>query len=295
MAMNNFTVDGISANQNRQKAEKRFGLIGDPINGSLSPLLFNAGYGGRYAYDLIEGSDFEASYRQFIDGYDGINVTAPFKEPAFRKADVRDATCEKTGAANLLVKTDGGITAYNTDYTGIQMSLLKAAENDRKVWRTALIVGCGGAGKAAAVAAGDLRLKTVLMNRSMEKAEGIARRLPEYGFEVRPMDDFRRCFRQADVVIYTLPEKIDAIDSLDERDFRGGRFFGKRKFILEANYRTPSFGPQILERMRRANSLAVYISGKEWLLYQAVGGYGIFTDEMPDAEKMKNALECMGR
>ena len=289
--MNTFTGNDILSSRNHIKNEKRFGLIGDPIKGSLSPLLFNAGYDGRYAYDLIEGPDFETSYQKFIDGYEGINVTAPFKEQAFRKADVRDATCEKTGAANLLVKKDGGITAYNTDYTGIQMSLLKAAENDRQVWRTALVVGCGGAGKAAAVAVGDLRLKTVLMNRNMERAEEIARRLPEYGFEVRPLDDFRKCFRKADVIIYTLPGKIDAIDSLDGRDFRGGRFSGKRKFILEANYKTPSFGPSVLERMHKANDLAVYISGTEWLLYQAIGGYGIFTGEMPDAEKMRKVLK----
>ena len=64
---------------------KKFGLIGHPIAHSQSPALFKAGYGGKYAYDLIEGEDFEASYQNFLDSYDGINVTAPFKEKAFAK------------------------------------------------------------------------------------------------------------------------------------------------------------------------------------------------------------------
>ena len=42
---------------------KCFGLIGDPIDKSMSPALFRAGYGGKYRYDLITGSDFEVSYK----------------------------------------------------------------------------------------------------------------------------------------------------------------------------------------------------------------------------------------
>ena len=47
----------------------KFGLIGDPISKSLSPALFEAGYGGKYSYDLIEGSDFGASFKAFEDRY----------------------------------------------------------------------------------------------------------------------------------------------------------------------------------------------------------------------------------
>ena len=44
---------------------KRFGLIGNPVAGSLSPRLFEAAYGGRYTYDLIEGAEFAASWQRF--------------------------------------------------------------------------------------------------------------------------------------------------------------------------------------------------------------------------------------
>ena len=62
----------------------KFGIIGNPVAGSMSPRLFAAAYDGRWAYELIEGSDFEASWARFLQEYKGINITAPFKEAAFR-------------------------------------------------------------------------------------------------------------------------------------------------------------------------------------------------------------------
>ena len=111
----------------------KFGLIGHPIAHSLSPALFKAGYDSRYPYQLIEGADFEDSYRRFLEGYDGINVTAPFKEPAFAKADILSPECEAIGATNLLVKTPDGIKAYNSDYLGVRMWLSDVAEGLKSV------------------------------------------------------------------------------------------------------------------------------------------------------------------
>ena len=105
---------------------KRFGLIGHPIAHSLSPALFKAGYDGRYPYELIETADFEEAYQRFLDSYDGINVTAPFKEAAFAKADITSEECRLIGATNLLVKTPEGIKAYNSDYLGVRLWLSAA-------------------------------------------------------------------------------------------------------------------------------------------------------------------------
>ena len=101
----------------------KFGLIGHPIGHSLSPALFKAGYEGRYPYELIETADFEEAYMRFLEGYDGINVTAPFKELAYVKADILSEECKAIGATNLLVKTPEGVKAYNSDYQGVRMWL----------------------------------------------------------------------------------------------------------------------------------------------------------------------------
>lgn len=309
----------------------RFGLIGHPIAHSLSPALFKAGYDGRYPYDLIEGDDFEESYRRFIEGYDGINVTAPFKELAYAKADIVSDECRLIKATNLLVRTPEGVKAYNSDLLGVRMWLKEIlnhpsiASSDARPGRvfananterqkgspaersedgrplgavgkadwgmihpTTLVVGCGGAGKAAAAAAVTLGLNAVLMNRNLERAARLAEDLKGMGFdaEARPLEDFRTCFREADVIIYNIPAAIHELDTLTEEDFTPG----KPKFIFEANYKDPSFNDGFLTEMRKANPLAQYTGGRTWLLYQAWTGYEIFTGEKPDLEKMSDVL-----
>ena len=252
----------------------RFGLIGHPIAHSLSPALFKAGYEGRYPYELIEGENFEESYRKFLEEYDGINVTAPFKELAFAKADILSPECESVGATNLLVKTPQGVKAFNSDFLGVRMWLEEVAAEVLTEKKSVLIVGLGGAGKAAAAAAESLGMKVVRMNRTVRDEK------------TRPLDDFKECFKEADIIIYNIPTAIQALNELTDKDFTPG----KPKFILEANYKDPSFGKEILAKMQTANPLARYTGGKTWLLYQAVTGYEIFTGEKPDLAGMYDVL-----
>ena len=294
---------------------KKFGLIGHPIAHSLSPALFKAGYDGRYPYELIETENFEEAYRRFLDGYDGINVTAPFKELAYAKADILSEECRIIKATNLLVRTPEGIKAYNSDYLGVRMWLMEAAEGLKSVlppwpqgegptkWEgffstppqphstaRVLIVGTGGAGKAAAVAAASLGMDLILMNRSMEKAEAVAESVavmdPAPAVEVRPLEDFRECFRTADIVIYNIPSAIPALAELSAEDFNPGH----HKFILEANYKNPSFDKELIMKMMTANPEATCTKGTTWLLYQALTGYEIFTGEKPDLAPMSAVL-----
>ena len=277
----------------------KFGLIGDPIGHSLSPALFKAGYDGRYPYELIETPDFEEAYQRFLEGYDGINVTAPFKELAIRKADILSEECRLIGATNLLVKTPEGIKAYNSDYLGVRIwigeisRLASLARNDRGTARNdnhpsgpsqsdgepacrlrTLVVGLGGAGKAAKAAAESLGMETVLMNRT------------RYSDDIKPLSQFKEEFRKADIIIYNLPIRIAELDSLIEEDLCPG----KPKHILEANYRNPSFDKSLIQRMKELNPDVTYTEGRTWLLLQALTGYEIFTGEKPDLAKMTACL-----
>lgn len=262
----------------------KFGLIGHPIGHSLSPALFKAGYDGKYSYDLIETPDFEEAYQRFIDGYDGINVTAPFKELALRKADVVSEECRLVGATNLLVKTPDGVTAYNSDFRGLRLLIEKIsrlaplARNDSFSLKTSasavLIVGWGGASKAAKAAAESLGLNTTVINRT------------QYTPEIKPLSAFREEFRKADIIIYNLPVRIAEIDMLTEDDLCPGQ----EKVILEANYRNPSFDNTLIQRISAVNPLVRYIDGREWLLQQAVTGYELFAGLQPDCEAMRREL-----
>ena len=234
---------------------KRFGLIGHPVAGSFSPKLFAAAYGGRYAYDLLEGADFGASWHRFLDEYDGINITAPFKESAFRAVDALSDDARLCGAVNLAVKTQDGIVGYNTDVDGVVLAVREAGLPVSE----ALIVGCGGAGRAAAVAALRLGCRVTLANRTPSRAAALA---DDLGCDWIPTDDLAAL--SPDLVIYTVPGPMGGFPEYPEA------------IILEANYRTPC-----LEGRGKA-----YISGLRWLLYQAVAGYEIFTGETPDAGAM---------
>ena len=253
----------------------RFGLIGHPIAHSLSPALFKAGYEGRYPYELIEGEDFELSYRRFIEeDYAGINVTAPFKEMAFAKADILSPECEAVGATNLLLKTPQGVKAFNSDFLGVRMWLEETTADLLSEELSVLIVGMGGAGKAAAAAGESLGMKVIRMNRTVRDER------------TRALEDFRESFREADIIIYNIPTAIPALNELTDNDFNPGR----AKFILEANYKNPSFDKALQDKMQAANPLIRYTGGKTWLLYQAVTGYEIFTGEKPDLERMSDVL-----
>ena len=305
----------------------KFGLIGHPIEHSLSPALFKAGYDGIYPYDLIITEDFEEAYRIFLEGYDGINVTAPFKELALKKADIISEECQKIGATNLLIKTAGGIMAHNSDYLGVRIwieeisRLASLARNDREADRndreadrndreadrngreadrndreatrndkdttqndregcdkeektTILIVGMGGAGKAAAEAARSLGCEVILMNRT------------QYSNEIRPLSQFKEAFKVADIVIYNLPVRLPELDMICKEDF----IEGKPKNILEANYRNPSFDNDLIQKFEQMHPQIQYTGGKTWLLLQALTGYEIFTGQKPDLEKMAARL-----
>ena len=295
---------------------KRFGLIGHPVAGSFSPRLFEAAYGGRYPYDLIEGADFGVSWQRFLDDYAGINITAPFKEFAFRAVDALSDDARLCGAVNLAVKTPAGIVGYNTDVAGVVLAVREAlaareasgpaglASSDTQPvipgltgtpLKEALVVGCGGAGRAAAVAALRLGCRVTLANRTPSRAAALAddlnARLSPIGTPASidtpagvtpigttpidtpastdspvctwvPVEDLPSL--SPDLVIYTVPGPMDGFPEFPEA------------IILEANYRTPC-----LEGRGKA-----YISGRRWLLFQAVAGYEIFTGETPDAGAM---------
>ena len=140
------------------------------------------------------------------------------------------------------------------------------------------------------MAAASSGMNLTLMNRSIEKAEAVKESIAEMSgspaVEVRQIEDFRECFREADIVIYNIPSAIPALGELTTEDFNPGH----NKFILEANYRNPSFDNTLTSKMKAANPAASYTDGKVWLLYQALTGYEIFTGEKPDLGSMSAVL-----
>ena len=287
----------------------KFGIIGDPVSHSKSPVLFKAAYAGAWPYELIEGSDFETSWKKFLEEYTGINVTAPFKALAFGKADIATVATARIGAANLIVKTPQGTEAHNSDFSGVILSVREAlapgcapASDEAVLGEVrdllpnlyptrpeALVIGCGGAGRAAAVAAAEMGFRVRVMNRTYLKAVDLCREMPEMDFEAVPVDRLREAVRRADLILYTATGPLQGLMDLTEEDYSGQDPYGRpSKLVLEANYKDPSFTGGILETLENAG--AQYVSGRRWLLYQAVSGYRIFTGREPDMNAMISAL-----
>ena len=242
----------------------RYGLIGCPIAHSLSPAMFRSAY-PEWEYDLIETPDFEEAWRRFREGYVAVNVTTPFKLEAFERADDADTVTRQIGAANILLNQDSGVKALNTDFWAV-CQLLRLNMPPLETPR-ALVVGCGGAGRAAALACTNLHLKTSVANRDYDKA---ARYCAAAG-EMTPLtlEEASARLDEFGIVIYTLPVEIPLARQILERP---------EIISLEANYLDPCLsGPN-------------YISGKQWLVAQAAAGFRVMTGRIPDWERLNIIL-----
>ena len=150
----------------------KFGLIGNPISHSKSPALFKAAYpAGEFTYDLIQAPTCNKAMELFhANGYTGINITSPFKEEIMKYVTLPDRVTALMGCANIAIKEGEEIKSYNSDYFGVKETLKEYLSGKEIESIKAMVIGAGGAGKAAALACVDLVMETILANRSAEKA-----------------------------------------------------------------------------------------------------------------------------
>ena len=142
---------------------KQFILIGHPVGHSVSPAIHHAAYeqlgiDAQYrAVDCPDRAAVEAQVHALRNGLiGGANVTVPHKQLAFELADEIDPTAARVGVANVLARTaDGRIVAFNTDASALGEELGQATRHAQLTLEErpfALVLGNGGAAKAAVVA-----------------------------------------------------------------------------------------------------------------------------------------------
>ncbi len=157
------------------------GVVGWPIAHSLSPRLH--GYwlaahniAGAYVKMPVRREHFAQVIEGLIlAGFAGVNVTVPHKEAAFALARGSDVLARATGAANLLVfQEDGTVLARNTDVFGLRRSLESEFGLVTLNGQHAVIVGAGGAARAAVMALCELEVARItIVNRTPSRAEGL--------------------------------------------------------------------------------------------------------------------------
>jgi shikimate dehydrogenase len=137
------------------------GVAGQPIAHSLSPLIHRAwiAAAGLDADYRAFGPEDEAGFAALVEEVRagrlrGLNVTAPFKAAALALADEVSDTARLCGSANLLVMEQGRLRADSTDGTGLLAALAEQAPALDVRNRPVLILGAGGAARAADLGVG---------------------------------------------------------------------------------------------------------------------------------------------
>ncbi|MFB6235632.1 MAG: shikimate dehydrogenase [Halopenitus sp.] len=277
-----------------------YGLIGNPVEHSLSPPMHEAGY---------EERGIDARYVTFepdptalataLDGaaalgVRGLNVTIPFKQDVLAHVDP-DPLAERIGAVNTIdfgpvLDGDGDSDetsepdenapaprGYNTDAAGVQRAFTH--HDVDLAGADAVVVGAGGAGRAAAFALADANAHVHVANRTAAKAESLAAEVPDA--TSGGLDTLSAEVPAADVLVNATSVGMESDETPVSKELLHADMA-----VLDAVY-TP-----IETRLLRAADAvgATTIDGAWMLLFQGVEAFEIWTDEPAPVEAMNAAL-----
>ncbi len=188
------------------------GLIGDPVEHTMSPVMHNAAY-KKLGLDYIY-IPFRVEPEQLAPAVDGLralnvsgfNVTIPHKVSIIPMLDGLNPLAEKIGAVNTVVNKDGELRGYNTDAEGFLRALLeKGVEPDGK---NIVVLGAGGAARAVTYILAERKSSLTILNRRQELdwAEAIAELIKEdFGKAVKVLelreDNLAEALEKADILV----------------------------------------------------------------------------------------------
>ena len=146
----------------------RFGLLGRKLGHSYSPQIHNL-LGG-YPYELFEREPEDVEDFLKNGEFDGINVTIPYKKTVIPCLDEIDPLALRLGAVNTIVRRNGKLKGYNSDYFGFRSMVQRTGI--AVAGKKALVLGSGGASVTAQAVLADLGAEVVVISRSGENNYG---------------------------------------------------------------------------------------------------------------------------
>lgn len=275
----------------------RAGVVGSPVDHSLSPVLHRAAYAALgldgWGYDRHRiGGPGELDLRTFVEGlgrdWVGLSVTMPNKEAALDLASAATEQARRIGAANTLVRREDGWVASNTDPDGVLGALEEAGFHSG---RRAVVLGAGATARSALDALARLRVREltfVVRDRVRPETESLADRLG-MATSVVPLGrtpDLRATLQGADVVVSTMP--AGTVLGLEDPAVRVGPTDLEALVLLDAVYAP---WPTPLAQWAQAGGATV-VSGAEMLLHQAAGQIELMTGHSAPLEAMRTALRA---
>jgi 3-dehydroquinate dehydratase/shikimate dehydrogenase len=255
-----------------------YGVIGDPIGHSLSPLLHNTAFHAR-KFDAVFVPFLVRNLRDFLGamrgfGVAGLSITIPHKEKILGCLDGCDPLAARIGAVNTVVVRGGGrLYGYNTDYVGVLRSLERRM---RLAGSRVLLYGAGGAARAAAFALAQAGSIVCLCARRPERARALARAA---GGQVVARADLKHEFFDAIVNCTPIGMHPKGGSPLTSAELNC-------RMVMDMVYR-----PRETELLRLSKRKGIeIISGLEMFLAQGFAQYEIWTGERAPESAMRRAV-----
>lgn len=269
-----------------------FGIIGDPVEHSLSPGMHNAafkelGLDNIYVPFQVKAENLEDAIigAQSL-GIKGFNVTIPHKTEVINYLDYLDIAAGLIGAVNTIEFGKNGAVGHNTDGIGAVMAIEEATSvKNKKV----IILGAGGASRAIAF---QLLLSgvdnLVIANRTVEKATELKTDLVEkleHEVRVSGLDENLTLeLQDTDILINTTP--VGMYPNVDQKPVVNASMMHQDLVVNDIVYNPLKTG--LLKEADKAGAKS--ISGIKMLMYQGVEAFKIWTGIEPPVEIFQNAL-----
>jgi 3-dehydroquinate dehydratase/shikimate dehydrogenase len=266
--------------------ERLYGIAGNPVVHSLSPRLHNGAYrelGIAALYLPFEADSFGDFWLEVVESgvlealgmpLTGLSITTPFKEAALAVAGAESPLASRIGAANTLVCNQGVWEAESTDPDGVMLPLAQAAVP--VAGRRAVVLGLGGAGRAAAVGLAGAGALVTLASRGVARGEQAAAGLHLPFVPAGELDA-----AAFDILVNATPLGREAGEPLPFSREALARL-RPGSVVIDLTYRDPP-APTALAAAAAAAGVGV-IEGREVLLAQALGQFRLMTGrELPAA------------
>ncbi len=268
-------------------ARHRYCLIGYPISHSLSPVImaytFNKlNIDAEYTLEEVKIDRLGERLSHILRIYDGFNVTMPLKKVVIQFLNGISKEVEIIDAVNTVKKGNKGFIGYNTDWIGVKKSLehFNIKNLDR-----AIVIGVGGAGRAAIYALKDISKRVVALNRTFENALKVKKRFERFGFEIDiyPLNReyLKSLLRKADLVVNATPVGMDTRGSIIPEDL-----IVEGIIYFDMVYR-PLKTPLLRSALEKGG---LSIDGLWMLIYQALEAVKIWFGKTIDATELRRYL-----
>lgn len=263
----------------------RLCVIGDPVGHSLSPRIhrrFMEACGTAGSYETVTVTletlaDFVAQGRRGV--WDGCNVTMPLKEYILPLLDAVEPWTAACGAVNTVCFRDGRAVGYNTDGPGVVESL--RLRGFAPSGQAALVLGAGGAAKAAALALAQAGCRVTVCARTMEQAAVLATRC---GGTASPWAELPRAAAACGLLLNATPLGMAGSPEFESLDF-------VQALPPEAMVYDLVYHPTDTRLLRAAEGRGLTaVGGLALLVQQAALAFAHFSGTMPDADLCRSIL-----